>query len=267
MNTKPGEVKAFFLNLLVIILIMLALLTAFFLSLGLITHHGESVSVPNVTGQDVNTATAKIAAFGLNPVVADSVFFDSLPPLSVVSQSPSGGTPVKDGRTVYITINRVVAPTVQMPDLTGYSLNSAKLLLKSFGLRLAGYTYTASLVSDAVVKQQVGGNDIAPGTRIPMGTSVGLIIGDGSGSQMMSVPDIVGMELKDARDYVGSMNCTIGNVIADPDVTSPDSAYVYKQSPSPTVTNDQGQTGSVRMRIGGAVDVWVSSKPPTGIGE
>lgn len=203
---------------------------------------------------------------GLKPIVLDSVFIDSLPALSVVSQTPAGMSRVKKDRTVYLTINRAVPPSVQMPNLVGYSLNSASLLLKSFGLKLGSHSYTANLVKDAVVHQQIGDSDIVAGTKIPMGTAIDLVIGDGSGSQLMSVPDIIGMQLAEARDYVSSMNCTIGAVTPDIDVAHSDSAYIYKQDPSATVTNAQGQIGHVKMKLGGTIDVWVSTRPPGGGG-
>jgi beta-lactam-binding protein with PASTA domain len=261
---KNNSTKSFFLNLLIIILLTIGILVAFFASLGYITKHGESITVPNVTGQNVDAAMLKISQMNLKPVVLDSTFYDSLPPLSIVSQTPAAGAKVKDGRIVYFTINQAVAPMIQMPDLTGYSLNSASLLLKSFGLKLGSYTYTASLVKDAVIKQQMGDSDIAAGVQVPKGTVINLVIGDGSGSQMMTVPNIIGMQVAEAREYIGSLNCSIGAVTPDIDVVHADSGYIYKQSPSP-VANDSlaagAQPATVRMKIGGMIDVWVSKNP------
>lgn len=259
---KPNTIKPFLLNLVIILALATIILFAFFFSLKGITRHGESIQVPNILGQNTSTATAKIKSLGLDPVILDSVFIDSLAPLSIVSQTPGANAKVKAGRIVYITINRAVPPTVQMPNLVGYSLNSAQLLLKSFGLRLGTHSYTANLVKDAVVKQQLGDSDIVAGTRIPMGTVINLVIGDGSGSQMMTVPDIIGMQVEEAKDYISSMNCSIGSITPDIDVVRADSGYIYRQDPATTVTNEQGQTGTVKMKIGGTIDVWVSKNPP-----
>lgn len=259
---KSKNIKSILLNLVIIIALALLLLFIFFSSLKSITRHGQAVKVPDVTGMPSTAAMAKIKAMGLEPIVLDTVFFDTLAPLSIVSQTPAGTTEVKEDRIIYLTVNRAVPPTIQMPNLVGYSLNSATLLLKSFGLHLGEHTYTANLVKDAVVKQMLGDSEIVAGSRIPMGTTIDLVIGDGSGSQMMSVPDIIGMQLSEARDYISSMNCTIGAVTPDMDVTHSDSAFIYKQDPSSTIINEQGQIGHVRMKIGGTIDVWVSSKPP-----
>ena len=261
MDTSKN-IKSILLNLVIIIALTLLILFIFFSSLKSITRHGQSIKVPDVTGMPSSAAMAKISAMGLQPVVLDTVFFDTLAPLSIVSQTPASSAAVKEDHIIYLTINRAVPPTIQMPNLVGYSLNSASLLLKSFGLHLGKHSYTANLVKDAVVKQMLGDSEIVAGTRIPMGTTIDLVIGDGSGSQMMSVPDIIGMQLSEARDYISSMNCTIGAVTPDIDVVHSDSAFIYKQDPASTIINEQGQTGHVRMKIGGTIDVWVSSKPP-----
>jgi len=259
-NTK--NIKSILLNLVIIIALSLLILFIFFFSLKSITRHGEAISVPDVTGMPSSQAMAKITASGLHPVILDTVFFDTLAPLSIVSQTPASAAKVKQDHIIYLTVNRAVPPTIQMPNLVGYSLNSATLLLKSFGLHLGTHTYTANLVKDAVVKQMMGDSEIVAGTRIPMGTTIDLVIGDGSGSQMMSVPDIIGMQLSEAKDYISSMNCSIGAVTPDMDVQHADSAYIYKQDPASTIINEQGQTGHVRMKIGGTIDVWVSARPP-----
>lgn len=259
---KSKNIKSILLNLVIIIALALVILFVFFFSLKSITRHGQSIKVPDVTGMPSAAAMAKITSMGLKPVVLDTVFFDTLAPLSIVSQTPAGTAQVKENRIIYLTINRAVPPTIQMPNLVGYSLNSATLLLKSFGLHLGTHSYTANLVKDAVVKQMLGDSEIVAGTRIAMGTTIDLVIGDGSGSQMMSVPDIIGMQLSEARDYISSMNCTIGAVTPDIDVAHSDSAFIYKQDPASTIINEQGQTGHVRMKIGGTIDVWVSSRPP-----
>lgn len=259
-NTK--NIKSILVNLVIIIVLSLLILFVFFSSLKSITRHGEELSVPSVTGMPSTEAISKITAMGLQPVILDTVFFDTLAPLSIVSQTPAAASKVKQNHIIYLTINRAVAPTIQMPNLVGYSLNSAELLLKSFGLHLGSHTYTANLVKDAVVKQMLGENEIAAGTRIAMGSTIDLVIGDGSGSQMMSVPDIIGMQLFEAKDYISSMNCSIGAVTPDIDVVVADSGYIYQQQPATTIINEQGQTGHVRMQIGGTIDVWVSSHPP-----
>jgi len=256
-----SNLSKFLISLSVIILLTVGIFFGFFASLGWITRHGESIAVPSVTGQSTDAASQKITAAGLQPVVLDSVYYDSLPALSVVSQTPNGGARVKDGRIVYITINRAIAPTVDMPDLTGYSLSSASLLLKSFGLKLGKYSYTASTVRDAVVKQQIGDSAIAAGSKVPMGTAIDLVIGDGSGSEMMTVPNLVGMQVVEAKDYLSSMKCEIGNITPDIDVAIADSGYIYKQSPSPQVADSAGNSGVVRMKVGGAIDIWISKNP------
>lgn len=251
MAQQSKSFRPFFLNLLIIILLTLAILLGFFASLGLITRHGQVVKVPNITGLSGQTAIQKLSDLDLDAVVLDSVYYDSLPKLSVVSQSPAAGAEVKKGRVIYFTINRAAAPMVQVPDVTGYSLSSAASLLKSFGLKMGGYSYTESMMRDAVVQLKISDSVIVPNMKVPIGTAIQLVLGDGSGGQI-NVPALVGMQLYEAKIYLATMRCNIGSVTANADVARVDSGFIYKQSP----ISDSG-----KMMIGGHIDVWVSNTP------
>jgi beta-lactam-binding protein with PASTA domain len=75
-----------------------------------------------------------------NVSVQDSVYIDTLPPLTVVKQSPQSDDVVKIHRTVYLTINRAKPPLIDMPDLRGFSFRSAQMFLESMGLKAGKIT-------------------------------------------------------------------------------------------------------------------------------
>src|SRR5687768_9428502 len=86
--------------------IVIALFVVFVLSLNWITHHGESKTVPSVTGKLFNEAQQILEKEGFELVVQDSVYYDSLKPGMVIKQIPEADEVVKVNRTVYITVNR-----------------------------------------------------------------------------------------------------------------------------------------------------------------
>ena len=73
--------------------------------LGNFTHHGEKLPVPNVIGKKVEDLDALITEEGFEYIINDSVFDNKKPKGIVIDQSPSPESFVKDGRTMYITIN------------------------------------------------------------------------------------------------------------------------------------------------------------------
>lgn len=246
-------------NIIVAIALVCAVFSIFFMSLGAITRHGDNKKVPDVVGKSVTEATDILQKAGLDVSIQDSVYIDSLPKSSIIKQSPDAEAEVKENRTIYLTINRAQAPMIDMPDLRGFSITSAQLLLQSIGLKLGGTRYVSDVAKNAVKQQLFNNGDINPGTKIPMGSSIFLILGNGEGSATLEVPDITGMTLAEARDYLQTFGLQIGSVNANADVTSQDDAYVYKQSPA----HSDGATVR-KVSPGQVISVWLSTQPKGG---
>ena len=126
--------KPLWVNILTGIGALLVLLILFFFSLGWITGNGQTEKVPAVVGLDAAAASKNLTALGFDVVLQDSIYVDTLARNSVLRQTPDADEIVKKGRTVYLTINRTVAPQVDMPNLIGFSLKSAETYLKVLGL-------------------------------------------------------------------------------------------------------------------------------------
>lgn len=260
--------KSFIYNLTVAILVAISLILVLFFSLGILTKHGNSVKVPNVVGMPYDKAIAVIEHAGLQAYVQDSLYYDSLPKLSVVMQTPTSAIKgVKSDRIIYLTINRAKPPLVEMPDLRGYSLNSAELLLKSYGLKSGEIRYIPDLGKDVVREQRLDSlTSIEPGTKLPVGTSIQLYIGDGRGSATIQVPNLINMTYLEAKQYLASMNLKIGNTYLDAGVLDTNTAIVYKQDPEREF-RDELKKGTRRTRVknGYPINIWLSAPSASSI--
>ena len=127
--------KPLWVNILAGIGLLVVLVLLLFGSLQWITGFGKSERVPSIIGQNAVAAQKLLEEKGFQVALQDSVYVDSIPKLAVVKQSPEPDAIVKKGRTVYLTINRMVPPQVEMPNLIGFSLKSAETYLKVLGLR------------------------------------------------------------------------------------------------------------------------------------
>ena len=78
--------QSFFVNLLVALVLVFLLGFLFFQSLGWLTHHGEYLKVPSVTGKSVDEAVDLLEKEGFEVVITDSLYNDSLP-LNVVKKT------------------------------------------------------------------------------------------------------------------------------------------------------------------------------------
>lgn len=242
--------------------IVLVILLLFFGSLGMLTRHNKNERVPYVVGKNVVEAKQILESRGFEVELQDSVYIDTTARLSVVRQSPDGDALVKANRTIYLTINRAVAPLVEMPDLKGFSYMSAKLYLQSLGLRLGDTSYTPDIAKNAVRDQLIAGKAIAPGTKINMGTSVDLVLGSGVGDTEGNVPDLMNMTLAQARDYLSNLNVSIATVVPMGNVADTANAFIVKQSPMPYTQMQDGTRTPNKIRSGQLIDIWISATPP-----
>jgi beta-lactam-binding protein with PASTA domain len=225
--------KPLWVNVLVGIGGLLLVFIILFFSLGLLTGNGKKEKVPNVVGLDVNTATHNLTALGFKVVVQDSIFVDSLAHDAVLRQSPEVDEIVKQGRTIYLTINRVLAPQIEMPNLVGFSLQSATTYLKVLGLRVGSTSYQADRNTDVILDQLLNGAHIEPGAKIPSGTVINLIVGDGALSTLVEVPDVLGFNVESAKTILETAGFKIGNFNSSEIIQDTATAFVIAQDPNP----------------------------------
>ncbi|WP_349314222.1 PASTA domain-containing protein [Chitinophaga sp. MM2321] len=250
--------RSFGFNLLIVIAFFFLLALLFFSLLGTITKHGQQLTVPDVRGKNVKEAIATLEKMGFEADVRDSIYIDSIPPLAVWVQTPDRGAQVKVGRTIYLTVNKTVAPMVKMPDLEGLTFRSAEMMLKSMRLNVGDTIYRPDFATNTVLQQLLNGKRIKPGTPLPEGSNLTLILSSGTGSIENPVPDFVGLTYAEAREMLSASNLGPGTIIIDPSVSDTLNAYIIKQVPS-----RKNEIGDFNMvRAGESVDLWLSALKP-----
>lgn len=224
--------KPLWMNMLIGFGIAICLFIIFFFSLGWITGNGETEKVPAVIGLDVAAAEKNLIALGFDVELQDSIYVDTLARNAVLRQTPEADEVVKKGRTVYLTVNRVIAPQVDMPNLVGFSIKSAETYLKVLGLRLGSIQMVPDQNKNVVIDQLVNGQPIAPGSKIPSGTLIHFLVGDGGASGGMFMPDLVGLTYEQAKAQLISLGLNLGVVTVNGSIVDSASAFVFDQNPS-----------------------------------
>ncbi|MEP7277784.1 MAG: PASTA domain-containing protein [Bacteroidota bacterium] len=245
-------------NILFAIASISVLLIIFLFSLNWITHHGKILKIPQVMGKALPDAKKQLETQGFDIVIQDSVYVDSLAPLSVVKQFPEPDAEVKINRTVYLTINRATPPMIQMPQLVGQSFRSAQILLKQTGLKLGDTSFVPDFAKNSIKKQLYMGHEIVFGTRVPTGAKIDLVISNGIADVDLSVPDLIGITYADAKVLMEGNNLEFGPVVPDPDVKDTLNAYIYWQRPA-RITEDHRVN---RIHPGELIDVRLSAARP-----
>lgn len=243
-------------NILAAIVLTMIVFFIFIFSLKWCTHHNESKSVPSVVGKSFYEAEDILQNAGFSVIIQDSVYSDTSKPLMVVKQVPEADELVKVNRIVFLTINRAVPPSVEMPQLVGASNRSAEMILKNANLKLGGVSYKPNFAKDAVLEQIYNGSQIAPGTKLRMGSVISLVLGTGAGEQQ-GVPNLVGMTFCEARNILQGKQLEFGSIVAL-GISDSCSAYIYRQEPEKFDEDGKLQF----IRAGQLMNVWLSEDKP-----
>lgn len=240
-------------------LVLAAIIFFVFLSsLKCLTGHGKASTVPLVTGMHYDEAKKVLKKAGFSVDIMDSVYVDTAKPMTVLKQLPDAEDVVKTGRTVILIISRAVPPLVEMPNLVGYSLRNAEMVLKSLDLKIGDTTFKPDFAKNAILEQWYDGKQIAPGTPIRKGSVLSLVLGDGIGKKEFIVPDITGMSFCDAKEMLGEHGIIIGAIVTNTDVEDTCGAYIFKQNPERFDDEKRYQ----RIRSGQTMDVWLQVNKP-----
>ena len=200
------------------------------------TQHGVEVEVEDVRGMVAAEAEPILSAQGLHLQVVDSTYSDKVPFGTIVEQDPKPQSHAKHGRAVYVTINA----TTNLHDM---SYRQAETTLRGLGIKVdTVYDYEPSEFRDLVLDVKADTGSIEPGTKIPVGSKVRLVVGFGKGTEYVKVPTIVGLTLRDARSLLLNNRLTIGAVhYAEPEEEGV-AQYVYRQVPDAGERLLEGET-------------------------
>lgn len=215
------------------------------------TQHGETLSVPDMRGMSMQKVQEVLKSKGFEYKVVDSAYNAKRLPMTVLDQTPSANAKVKQGRTIYLTVNSKLPPQIKMPDLKDASLKQAQLILESAGLNIGKLIYKPDLAQNAVLDQLYKGEHIEAGTSIKKGATIDLVLGDGLGTTEVEVPDLFGLTLREVKFVIDGSSLNLGRVIADNSVKGDTlNAWVYKQYPE--------YPSEQKVNVGDVIDVYVT---------
>lgn len=226
---KDSLKKSFWFHLGIVLGLCVILYISFFMMLHWLTRHGEEIRIPDVRGKNITEATQLLKSMKFD-IYVDSTYEPSLKPMTVLKQMPDTGSIVKQGRTIFLTVNMVVPPQIPMPNLVNLSYRSAELLLRNNKLFVGDTTYKPDLAAGAILEQKFKGNAIRPGEMISQGSKIDLIIGDGMGNTEFDMPDVSGLDVETAVTVLNQYELQ-PIYHATGDISDSSSAVVIDQSP------------------------------------
>ena len=208
----------------------------------LVEDRADQVTVPDVAGRTVSSATSTLRAAGF-ATATEGATSATVDKGLVISTDPSGGDEADEGSTVTMTVSQGTG-TVAVPALVGLSQSQATNALTAAGLE-ARIVQTAS---SSVAQGDVITQDPAAGISVDVGTTVAVTVS--TGPAPVSVPNVTGQTLQAATAALQQAGLTVGTVEQQASTSAP-AGQVISQAPS-----------SGQAPAGSGVDLTVSSGPP-----
>ena len=175
------------MNILVMIVAVVLIVFGVMKWLDVYTRHGEAVVVPDVKGMTVDEASKMFRNHGLVCVVSDSNYVKNMAAGIVLDVNPGIGQKVKEGRTIYLTINTLSIPLRAVPDVAdNSSLRQAEARILASGFKLAEIQYIPG-EKDWVYGVKYKGRQLSIGEKVPAGAVLTLMVGDGGALQADSL--------------------------------------------------------------------------------
>lgn len=192
--------RFFWVNIFAMIVVVVALILGALWGLDIYTRHGKAYMVPDVKNKSVNQAQLLLADKHMKGVVIDSSYVKELPAGIVLDQTPVGGMKVKEGRTVYLTINSDQVPTVRIPDvIDNSSMRQAAAKLRAMGFKLTEPELVGG-EQDWVYGIKYRGRSLQTGDKVPSEAELTLCIGSTQVRDSLNV-DSLDMEIDNMMEH------------------------------------------------------------------
>lgn len=234
------------LHLLLMVGVSLALLALVFIFIRIYARQGKEYQIPDYVGKNIEEALDD-NEIDLVFVVQDSIFRQNSEGGIILTQDPKGGTMVKSGRKVYVSITAYNADDAILPDLAGLSVRQAVSELYNMGLSVGKLTFVEDPYKNSVVDQSCKGRSLYAGQQIARGSVVDLVVGRGDGMGENIVPFVIGKTADRARKDILTVSLNVG-VEHFNGVKNKLTAVVYRQEPD--------YTGVNKYPYGTPVELW-----------
>ena len=233
------------------------------------TNHGDTITIPNLIGMELKDIDEFLSDRDLRyEILDDSSYSSEYPPYSILQQNPSENEKVKENRKIYLTLNSSIPPKIKMPKIINGSVKNAQLILKSYDLKLGEITYVPDMARNAVLKMFIEGDSVSENDLVLKGSIVDLEVGNGLGNQIFETPDLINLDLEEARFTIIGSGLRLGNIIYQ------DSGYYNnkildeegneifeKVWVNPGKVFRQSPIKSTKVKIGRRINLWIVTKP------
>ncbi len=240
-------------NVVMAISLIIIIIISSFLFLDIYTKHGQSFSLPNLSGMTIEEAQMAVEKLDSRLVVTDSLFIPSQKAGVVLEQNPKPGSLIKSNRRVLLTVNTMKPKQITMPYVAGFSIRQAKNRLVSLGLGISRITYISDIATNNVIEQKYKGVTVEEDSKetIEVGSELELIVGLSDSAKTVKVPDLTMLSAIEAKSLLWENGFNVGSVVLEDDINhlNIDDAIVFSQTILPQTRKAPGSTVGFTLTI------------------
>lgn len=238
------------LGVVVLFYLLVIMFTVFYLNS--YTNNGQMIEVPNLIGKNVKNVGPELDALDLTYEVLDSIYEPSKPEGTIISQDPNptalSNVYVKEGRIIRFRVSKK-SRLVEMPSLIDKSQRFAESILKNRGLKYRIENKPTNEANGAVMNQLYKGDFIKDGTKIPIGSTITLVVGRKTEGEPVDIPNLVGLTISEARERLQMLGGLDLFTVCPDCVTREDSLSARIQSQTPEFIE------GIRIPVGSTITI------------
>lgn len=193
-DNKDGGLKVVFLAILLAFIVVSSLALGFFKVKDYFI--SEEITVPNLEGVNKDKAKEELERLGLGFEIVKEVYSDEYDKDVIVSQRTDAGTKVKKGYTIGVIVSKG-GKLVEVPNLINRDITEIDSILREAGLEEGVVEYKSS---DTVPANKIISQDPDPFSEVKSGTKVNVVVSEGPEVKLVSVPKIIGLTEKEAKN-------------------------------------------------------------------
>ncbi|MDK2793854.1 MAG: eukaryotic-like serine/threonine-protein kinase [Caldanaerobacter sp.] len=202
----------------------------------------NDVVVPNVVGLSLSQASKVLSEHNLKMEISEERHSDK-PENTILEQDPPQGALVKPGTTVYVVISKG-RQMVIVPNVIGRDYLEAKNVLENAGLKVN----IIENYNEQYQKGYVFDQNPRYGVQVEYGTTIDVYVSKGPKPSI--VPNVVNMNLDEAKASLESAGLTLGKVIYKEADNVPENTVLEQSVPPDT-----------EVQKGSPIDLIVSKLP------
>jgi serine/threonine-protein kinase len=204
----------------------------------------SDAKVPNVVGLAYDDAANRLGTVGLTAKSGETRFHATAPKGTVLEQLPRPGTTAQRSSVVRLDVS-AGQRTATVPRLVGSTQQQAQVLLENAGFDVGDVTQERGEAPRGRVLASVP----AEGETLTLPRTVALTVS--AGPPAVTLPDLLGRTLGDARSAVEQIGLTVSNVAVD-------SAAIEAAG----IVTGQSPAAGASVATGTAVRLTVSGRAP-----